>query len=267
MSLLDLLPINGLNNVVNSAGDVVRDALGIGKTKSSATSFAKDGFENFKEEVLNTGLASESRYEVYIGTPTCLMGSTYYQYLRSTMMRVESVVFPSAILQTKERRTFGAPQPMPIGIDYGGDQGVAITMLMDRDMNSKKLFDYWMDAIVPNDTQMVAYPDTYECDIVISQLDRLDGTIYQVALENAFPKVVSSMTGSAGSQNFQKVTVTFAYRKWSCIEIESKKLQASVVQQQNVLAGGDIIKSVSSQISSKVSSVESSFRNMVSFVA
>lgn len=267
MSLFDLIPINGINGIVNSAGDVVRDALGIGKTKSSATSFAKDKFENFKEEVLNTGLATENRFEVYIGTPNCLMQSAYYPYLRSTMMRVESVVFPSQILFTKSRQTFGAQQPMPTGMDYGGDSGVSMTILMDRDMNSKKLFDYWMDAIVPNDTQMVAYPDDYRTDVVISQLDKLDGTIYTVALEDAFPKIVSSMNGSAGSQNVQRVTVTFAYRKWSCVEIESKKLQGSVEQQQLVSKGGDLMKSVTSQITQKVSSVESSFKNMVSFVS
>jgi hypothetical protein len=73
---------------------------------------------------------------------------------------------------------------------------------------------------------------------VIGQLDKLDGTIYTVALEDAYPKIVSSMSGSAGSQGFQKVTVTFAYSKWSCVDIESKKLQGAVESQQLINAGG-----------------------------
>jgi hypothetical protein len=238
MSLLDLLPINGINGAVNAAGDVVRDALGIGKTKSSASGRAKDGFENFKQEVLDTGLANESRYEVFFGTPTCLIGSPYAQYLRSTLMRVESVTYPPQMLQTKARHTFGVPRPMPTGMDYGGSSGVTMTIVMDRDMNSKKLFDYWMDSIVSYDTQLVAYSDTYTTDVVIGQLDKLDGTIYTVALEDAYPKIVSSMSGSAGSQGFQKVTVTFAYSKWSCVDIESKKLQGAVESQQLINAGG-----------------------------
>jgi hypothetical protein len=266
MSLFDLLPINGINNAVNSAGDLVRDALGIGKTKSNAPDQAKFSFEQIKSEVLNTGLASESRFEVFMAQPTCLAGTPYGGSMQSSLLRLESVTFPALTLYTKNRQTYGPGQAMPIGMDYGGDSGVTLTFVLDRDMWTKKMFDAWMDCIVDYNSQTIAYPDTYRTQMMISQLDKSDGSVYMAVIDECYPKIVSSMQGNSGSQNHQRVSVTFAYRKWKCRDWADYKQIDWNKAGQLLGVKTRIVDGVVQKVSSATSTVENGFKNAFAMV-
>lgn len=261
MSLFDtILPINGLNNVVSSVGDVARDALGIGKTKSNGTSKAQFSLDDFKGEVLGKGLAEENRFEVFIGIPPCLSGTggTWGKHMQSSLIRIESVVFPPLQLYVKDRKTFGAAQPVPVSMDYGGESGITITFLLDRDMNTKKMFDAWMDSIVDSETQTVAYPDDYRTLIGIHQLDKLDGSVYEAIIRNAYPKIVSPLQATHTAHGtFHRLVVTFAYRKWTCKEVDAAALAADSAAASIASKGGDVVKSVSDQINQRATNLAS----------
>jgi hypothetical protein len=259
MSLFDsILPINGLNNVVNSAGNVVRDAFGIGATKSNGTVKSYNTLDKFKSEVLGKGQADESRFELMVSTPKCLSGATngaYGRYMQASNIRVEHVTFPAMNLITKQRKIYGAPEPMPVGMDYGGEAGILVTYLCDRDMNVKSLFDAWMSMIVDTKTQTVAYPDSYTTSMDIMQLDRLDWCVYTTHITGAYPKSVSQMQGNSGSNQFQRFTVTYAYRKWENSLVSYYKDFSASQAVSSLSKGGDVVKSVTDQINQRASNL------------
>lgn len=249
-----LNPIDILNNGVNSVGNSVRDLFGLGATKSNADRKAQFSLDDFKGEVLGKGLAQENRFEVFIGIPPCI--SSYRSQMQGSLIRVESVQFPALQLFTKQRKTYGPGQNVPIAMDYGGEQGVTVVFLLDRDMNTKKMFDAWMGCIVDLDSQTVAYPETYKTLLGIHQLDKTDGSVYEAIIQDCYPRVVSSMTGNMSAQGFQRVAVTFSYRKWSCKQVEAQKLSVSSAAASLVSKGGDAVKSVSDQINQRAANLQ-----------
>jgi hypothetical protein len=255
MSLFDaILPIDALNGAVNGVGNIVRGALGLGATKSNSNAPAKFTVNDFKGEVLGKGLAEENRFEVFIGIPPCLSGSSPWgKSMQGSIIRVESVTFPALTLHVKQRKIFGASESMPTGMDYGGEQGLAITFLIDRDMMTKKMFDAWIGSIVDTTTQTVAYPDQYRTMVGVHQLDRTDGSVYEAVIQDAYPKHVSSLQGTANSGNFHRLQVIFAYRKWYCNEVQLASEAANSASIFNKTLGNPI-QSVSNQISQKVQS-------------
>jgi hypothetical protein len=255
MSLFDsILPINALNGAVSSIENSVVGLFGFGHTKSNGSEKSYQTLDAFKGEVLNKGNASENRFELMVNTPKCL-SATLAMQTQAANLRVESVQFPALNLITKNRHTFGAPQPMPVAADYGGEHGITVTYICDRDMNVKKMFDGWINSIVDNDSQTVAYPDTYTTQMSIAQLDRQDMVVYTVTLKDVYPKTVSAMNANQHSGDWQRVQVTFAYRKWVSQEAayfqQLKNLQAAKVAS----LGGDAVKSLSDQISSRATAI------------
>jgi len=258
MSIFDtLLPIDALNSIPQSIDNAVLGALGLGVAKSNAPQKGTFSIKDFKGEVLGNGLAEEARFEIMIGTPPCLAGgSPWGKDMRGSLVRVESCQFPALSLHMKQRKIFGPSHPVPVGMDYGGEQGITVTFVLDRDMKTKNMFDAWMDSIVSFETQTVAYPATYKSDMFVNQLDRSDGSVYQVIVEDVFPRAVSSMNGNANGKDFQRVQVTFAYRKWASRDVQSYKSAAASATANLVSQGGSAIKSVTNQMTSQATNLQ-----------
>jgi hypothetical protein len=59
------------------------------------------------------------------------------------------------------------------------------------------------------------YRSSYATDIIIQQLDQRDVPVYTCTLKNAFPITMASYDLNNSSENqFQKITMTFAYEDW-----------------------------------------------------
>ena len=90
-----------------------------------------------------------------------------------------------------------------------------MTFLVDGSMNVKALFDNWVSKIIDPLQYFVYHPSSYATQIEIYQLDSNDEPVYSVILQDAFPKIVSTMELSQAAQNqVHKLHVTFAYRRW-----------------------------------------------------
>jgi hypothetical protein len=225
-------PIQAVDNVYNDIGYAVAGLFGLGPAPSNAPEKSLFNISDFKTEVMSEGLADECRFEVYISTPLCLQSSNYSQYMKPTLLRVESVQFPPLIIATRDRAVYGARQPMPIAADYGGEQGVTITFLLDRDLNTKNMFEWWMNSIVDPNSQLVSYQSTYVCDICISSLDRNDGSTYMTIIEDAYPRYMSVVDASVYATGFMRVSINFVFRKWT-----SREVGPAMQQQQSTQAG------------------------------
>src|SRR6185312_9716098 len=139
--------------------------FGFGHTKSDGFNKSYATLDAFKGEVLGKGNASENRFDMTVTSPMCLAGTSWIQYAQAANIRIESVQFPALHIITKQRHTFGASAPMPVAADYGGEQGITVTYLCDRNMKIKGMFDAWISSIVDTSSQTVAYPDTYTTKI------------------------------------------------------------------------------------------------------
>lgn len=269
MAALDALnPIGLLNGAVNSAGNIVRDIFGLGATKPTFNDPARNTIDDFQAEVLGKGLAEEERFELYMSYPNVLQNSAY-KFMEGTVTRVESLQFPPMNILTKQRRIYGPGVSVPTAADYGGEAGLTITFLIDRDFQTKRMFDVWMRSIVDDNTQLVSYPADFNAQIGIRQLDRSDNCVYEAIILDVYPKAMSPMTlamTSAGT--FHRLSVTFAYRKWTIKDISLANATAVSSQLSLASLGGDTIKSVTSQVTqqgAKLTSIANKFGLTSSF--
>jgi hypothetical protein len=83
------------------------------------------------------------------------------------------------------------------------------------------LFDQWIEAIMPSDTNNLIYPkddDTrYMTTIRIVQYDDFIKQIYAVELIDAFPVGIASQGLSWSDDGFHRLSVQFAYQKFRTI--------------------------------------------------
>jgi hypothetical protein len=113
---------------------------------------------------------------------------------------------------------------IPMDINY---PEVNLTFICRSDLLEKKLFDVWMEKMVGTQEDrnygLVRYKiqsndetDRYDCSIRIFQKFQIPTTTNAstIRLVEAMPTQVSSMPLHWNDQNFHKLTVTFAYRKW-----------------------------------------------------
>lgn len=191
--------------------------------------------DNFKAEINRSGIAWTDRFEVIISPPQCISESsnTVYDHSGLISLYAEQVSLPSLILESKRLQIYGPSSPRPIGINYGGD-GLNITFLLDEKMNVKTMFDFWIQSVVSGDSFLVAYQDTYTCDIRIRQLDKNDNIMYEVLIQDAYPFSTQNVDLNNSAQNSAgRLNVAFAYRKWKNIALPDFGANASQVKRNS----------------------------------
>jgi hypothetical protein len=251
MDGLDLLnsaksALGGIPNpldLVNGAKDSITNALGFGRSSSAkGTYLASTSLDDFKASALKTGFAEEDRFEVVFTAPKCIANTQYASFVFGAILNVEQASIPGTSIFTKQQHVFGPGEQRPMMIDFGGD-GLSLTFLLDRDMNTKRVFDSWMRYIVDEDAFTVAYPDEYTCRMEIRQLDRNNAVVYTAVIEDAFPKsMLPIAVSSTAVGQFQRLNISFAYRKWYVLDMkDTKKVeqmeQTSLFSKINELKG------------------------------
>jgi hypothetical protein len=103
-----------------------------------------------------------------------------------------------------------------------------------EDMLERDLFETWMNTSISYNTADVAYPDDYMTTMRIYQLDRKDGYLYSIRLNNVFCKAIADMDFSSDSSDqVQTIQVTIAYSDFAVIgktNIENLDVEQSVVE-------------------------------------
>ena len=92
-----------------------------------------------------------------------------------------------------------------------------MTFLSTNDFWERKLFDRWIEAIHPSDTNNMRYPkgpQTYMTPIKIIQYDEFIKQIYAVELIDAYPIGVAAQQLSWSEDGFHRVSVQFAYQRY-----------------------------------------------------
>ena len=171
--------IEKILNFPNSVFNDVTDAIG--------SAFGKQGQ---KDDQSKTSSPSTSRY---------------------LALQCESAELPGRTLTTADVKIYGPTFKVPYQTQYGD---TTLTFLCTNDFFERKLFDRWMEAIHPSDTNNLRFPKGQSTRYMTNiKNDDFIKQIYAVELIDAFPIGVAPQALSWGEDGFHRLQVQFAYQK------------------------------------------------------
>ena len=170
-------------NFPNSVFSDVSDAIG--------SAFGRQGAQ---DEYSRTSNSSVSRY---------------------LALQCESAELPGKTLATADVKIYGPTFKVPYQTQYTDTN---LTFICTNDFYERKLFDRWMEAIMPSDTNNLRFPkgqqSRYMTNIKIIQYDDFIKQIYAVELLDAFPVGIAPQTLSWSEDGFHRLSVSFAYQRY-----------------------------------------------------
>jgi hypothetical protein len=161
-------------------------------------------------------LARSDKFNVIL-TPPSAVGLASGTSLQELTLQCESAVLPSRDIALIEFRHYGFIKRIPHYNQYGV---MPLTFLVTGDMWEKRLFDRWMDLLVPTNTGLITYPTDgngqrfLEADIQVNQYSTNGNLIYSVNLLDAIPTSISELSLDWSTDSAHRLIVTFAFRKW-----------------------------------------------------
>jgi len=149
-------------------------------------------------------------------------------------LQCEQAELPGKQLQTVDAKIYGPTYKIPFQAQYSDItlQFLCTTGVIDKDnpnvpssssFYERKLFDRWLENIVPNNTNNARFPKGsgigggYLTRIMVVQFDDYIKQIYAVELIDAFPISIAAQPLSWNDDNFHRVSVQFSYQKFKTI--------------------------------------------------
>lgn len=137
---------------------------------------------------------------------------------RYLALECEAAELPGRTLLTQDAKVYGPTYKVPYQSQFND---INLTFLSTNDFFERKLFDRWLDAIMPPDTNNLRFPKgtstRYMTNIKIIQYDDFIKQIFAVELIDAFPIGISAQPLSWSEDNFHRVSVQFAYQRYRVI--------------------------------------------------
>lgn len=159
--------------------------------------------------------ARTDKFEVHFSIPPLVAGTMSNRDLALT---AENSELPGRDLQMIEYRHHAFIQRIPQMNLYGQ---AGFTFICTGKFHEKKLFDRWLDSMVPVQTGLVAYPwdssgnHNYDTTITVHQFDNAGKRIYSVDLIDAVPTSVAALNQSWDNDAIHRLQVTFAFKNWT----------------------------------------------------
>ena len=137
---------------------------------------------------------------------------------RNLALQCEAAELPGKTMTTADVKIYGPTFKVPYQTQYSD---TSLTFLCTNEFYERKLFDRWMEAIHPTDTNNLRYPKgdktRYMTNIKIIQYDDFVKQIYAVELIDAFPIGVAPQTLSWADDGFHRLKISFAYQKYRTV--------------------------------------------------
>ena len=151
--------------------------------------------------------------------------STLSRYLA---LQCETAELPGRTLMTHEAKVYGPTYKVPYQSQYNE---MTLTFLCTNEFWERKLFDRWIEAIMPSDTNNMRYAKDeatrYMTPIKVIQYDDFIKQIYAVELIDAFPIGVSAQPLSWAEDGFHRLSVQFAYQRYKPVYTGSYDIAAA----------------------------------------
>jgi hypothetical protein len=150
--------------------------------------------------------------------PTGYSQSSNPSITRYLSLQCESAELPGKNLATTDVKIYGPSFKVPYQTQY---TETTLSFLCTNDFYERKLFDRWIESIMPTDTNNLRFAkdqeSRYLTNIKIIQYDDFIKQIYAVELLDAFPVGVASQPLSWSDDNFHRLGVQFAFQKYRTI--------------------------------------------------
>jgi hypothetical protein len=157
----------------------------------------------------NTDVAKVSRFDVTIPVPLALRTTIDSRQLT---FRCEKAEMPGRTFMTAEKKIGSAPvEKFPYQTTYNE---MTLDFIVSDDMKEKIFFDSWMDLINPTTDYNFQYKTNYSVDMSINQYDVTNKPTYTATLIEAFPMQINQLDLDWTSDNYHRLSVTFAYTNW-----------------------------------------------------
>jgi hypothetical protein len=147
---------------------------------------------------------------------------------RYLALQCESAELPGKTLLTQDVKIYGPGFKVPYQTQY---TETTLTFVCTNEFYERKLFERWMEAIMPTDTNNLRYSkdeDTrYMTNIQIIQYDDFIKKIFIIELMDAFPISVASQPLSWSEEGFHRVSVQFTYQKYRVVYSGSYDIAAA----------------------------------------
>ena len=137
---------------------------------------------------------------------------------RYLALQCESAELPGKTFQTADVKIYGPTFKVPYQTMYGD---TTLTFLCTNEFYERKLFERWMEAIHPTDTNNMRFAkgaqSRYMTNIKIIQYDDFIKQIHAVELIDAFPIGIASQALNWGEDGFHRLGIQFAYQKYRTV--------------------------------------------------
>jgi len=179
---------------------------------------------------------------------------------RYLALQCESAELPGKSLITADAKIYGPTFKVPYQTQYTDTN---LTFLCTNEFYERKLFERWIEAIMPSDTNNLRYPkgrdSRYLTNIKIIQYDEFIRQIFIIELIDAFPIAISSQPLSWSEEGFHRLGVQFSYQRYRVIYQGNYDL----VQAGAALFGVKFSQFLSSKITDLTSPVGTIFNRLI----
>ena len=149
---------------------------------------------------------------------------------RYLALQCETAELPGKTLMTHDAKVYGPTFKVPYMSQYGDTN---LTFICTNDFYERKLFERWLEAINPTDTNNLRYAKgektRYMTNIKIIQYDDFIKQIFAIELIDAFPIGIAAQPLSWAEDTFHRLSVQFAYQKYRVVYDGNYDLVAAAV--------------------------------------
>jgi len=130
---------------------------------------------------------------------------------RYLSLQCDSAEIPGMSLMSADVKIYGPSYKVPYQRDLND---ITLSFICTNDFYERKLFDRWMECIMPSDTYNMRFPkganSRYLTDITVIQFDEFIKQVYAIKIKDAFPISVASMPLNWADDSVHRLTVQFA---------------------------------------------------------
>lgn len=194
------------------------------------SSISKDGVQSimafnvdqFRDHFAkHNDFAKTSKFDVRITAPSGLgLDATDLRF------QCETTELPGYNINTVDGRYYGVANPVA---SFPSFAELTLTFVCAGDFWEKKLFDRWMNIVIPFNNYNPRYKIDYTAPkIVINQFAEFGGgeqegsapIIYSVSFFEAFPTAMAPMNMNWADDGIHRLPVTFRYEYWTTSDLE-----------------------------------------------
>lgn len=161
-------------------------------------------------------------------------------------LQCESSELPGKTLITADAKVYGPSYKVPYQTQYNE---TTLTFVCTNDFYERKLFDRWIESIMPTDTNNLRFAkdDTtrYMTNIQVLQYDDFVKQIYAVEMIDAYPIGISAQPLSWSEDGFHRVSVQFTYQRFRTIYDSRINIADQVAEKIGGPLGERLLKPIS----------------------